>query len=204
VGKPNKKERYYYSASKKYKQQQNHISSQGKYLTAPNLSHRNLPSFMCQNRIVVRPPPYLVFCAPVSCQFVRTVLYGPETATKFLKSASKTVPKMPRFPCQIHTTVRICAVRPPTAEKYFGPKLTQIFLGICALFAAHFLSQAYSENLSQSPPDVFSTFNMSCTLPNAFFYNLKMVFSPQSVFSPSPTLDPNAKIRSCIFQDQGS
>jgi hypothetical protein len=31
------------------------ISSQGKYLRAPNLSHRNLPCFLCQNRTVVRP-----------------------------------------------------------------------------------------------------------------------------------------------------
>jgi hypothetical protein len=51
---------------------------------------------------------------------------------------------------------------------------------------------------------LMSTFDISCTLPNAFFYNLKMTFSPQSVFSPSPALDPKAKIRSCFFQDQGS
>jgi hypothetical protein len=72
-----------------------------------------------------------------------------------------------------------------------------------------FLSQACSENLSNSPPDVLSTssrclHNMSCTLPNAFFYNLKMTFSPQKCLFTFPTLDPKAKIRSCLFQDQGS
>ena len=37
-------------------QQQNNISSQRKYLTTPNLSHRNLSRFSCQNCIAVRPP----------------------------------------------------------------------------------------------------------------------------------------------------
>jgi hypothetical protein len=40
--------------------------------------------------------------------------------------------------------------------------------------------------------------------PMHSFINLKMTFSLQSVFSPSPTLNPKAKIRSFLFQDQGS
>jgi hypothetical protein len=40
--------------------------------------------------------------------------------------------------------------------------------------------------------------------PMHSFINMKMTFSLQSVFSPSPTLNPKAKIRSCLFQDQGS
>jgi hypothetical protein len=93
--------------------------------------------------------------------------------------------------------------RPKTHRKKFSWDSCPPSLENVPSLLLTFLSQAYSENLSNSS-SVFSTFDMSCTLPNAFFYNLKMTFSPQSVFSPSPTLDPKAKIRSCLFQDQGS
>jgi hypothetical protein len=65
-----------------------------------------------------------------------------------------------------------------------------------------FLSQSYSENLSPTTPLVFSM----CLehYPMHSFINLKMTFSLQSIFSPSPALNPKAKIRSFLFQDQGS
>jgi hypothetical protein len=65
-----------------------------------------------------------------------------------------------------------------------------------------FLSQAYSENISHLTPLVFSM--CLAYYPMHSFINLKMIFSLQSVFSPSPTLNPKAKIRSCLFQDQRS
>ena len=70
-------------------------------------------------------------------------------------------------------------------------------LGICALallenmpsLQSSFLSQAYLEILSQSPP-------LLCLAhyPMHSFINLKMTFSLQSVFSPSPTLNTKTKI----------
>jgi hypothetical protein len=76
------------------------------------------------------------------------------------------------------------------------------FLGNVPSRMLTFLSQAYSKNLSQSPPLVFSM--CLAHYPMHSFIILKMPFSLQSVFSPSPTLNPKAKIRSCLFQDQGS
>jgi hypothetical protein len=37
-------------------------------------------------------------------------------------------------------------------------------------------------------------FSLSCTLPNAFSYNWKVTFHLPSIFSPSPSLNPKAKI----------
>jgi hypothetical protein len=207
------------------KQQQIYISSQGKYLTAPNLSHRNLPRFSCQNRTVVQPLSVPRFPCPQSV--VRTVPYGPKTTNRKQKSASKSVPKMPRFPCQIRTTVRTVwnlyglygsvqyglpqqkNISAKNSQKFFSRESCPLSSKNVPSLLLTFLSQACSENLSNSPPDVLSTssrclHNMSCTLPNAFFYNLKMTFSPQKCLFTFPTLDPKAKIRSCLFQDQGS
>jgi hypothetical protein len=164
---------------------------------------------------------------PCPQSVVRTVPYGPKTTNKKQKSASKSVPKMPRFSCQIRTTVQTVRNRTDCTDPYstashsrkiFRPKIhrKKISRESCPLSLKNvpsllltFLSQACSENLSNSPPDVLSTssrclHNMSCTLPNAFFYNLKMTFSPQKCLFTFPTLDPKAKIRSCLFQDQGS
>jgi hypothetical protein len=84
-------------------QQQNNISSQGKYLTTSNLPHKNMPRFSCQNCFVVRHLSYLVFHA-------HSELYGlfhtaQQQPQKIMKSTSKTMPEMPRFPCQIRTIV---------------------------------------------------------------------------------------------------
>jgi hypothetical protein len=158
---------------------------------------------------------------PCPQSVVRTVPYGPKTTNRKHKSASKSMPEMPRFSCQIRTTVLYGLYPYSTAShsrKIFRPKIHRKSFSreSCPLSLENvpsllltFLSQACSENLSNSPPDVLSTssrclHNMSCTLPNAFFYNLKMTFSPQKCLFTFPTLDPKAKIRSCLFQDQGS
>jgi hypothetical protein len=68
--------------------------------------------------------------------------------------------------------------------------------GICAHFVLGnvptklltFLSQALSENLSQSPSLV------SCTLPNAFFYKSENDLLPPKFLFTFPTLNPKAKI----------
>jgi hypothetical protein len=61
-------------------------------------------------------------------------------------------------------TIRVRTVRPPIVEKYFGQKFTEIFSqescprsskNVPSLLLT-FLSQAYSKNLSNSPPDVLS------------------------------------------------
>jgi hypothetical protein len=72
----------------------------------------------------------------------------------------------------------------------------KFLLGICALallenlpfLLPSFLSQAYSK-ISQAP-----SLNCLAHYPMHSFINLKMTFSLQSVFSPSPTLNPKAKI----------
>jgi hypothetical protein len=96
------------------------------------------------------------------------------------------------------------------SRKINQPQNIKSFLGICALATLEnvaslmltFLSQAYSKNLSYSSSQCYSMCLAHC--PMHSFINLKMTFSLQSVFSPSPTLNPKAKIRSCLFQDQGS
>jgi hypothetical protein len=97
---------------------------------------------------------------------------------------------------------------PKTHRKCFS-RFVPSFLGKHALFVSHFSLSSILINLSQSPPDVFTTssrcpLNMSCRLPNAFFYNLKMTFPPPKCLFTFPTLDPKDKIRSCLFQDQWS
>jgi hypothetical protein len=109
------------------------------------------------------------------------------------------MPKMPRFSCHICMAVRnrMDCMDPYSmashSRKTFRPKTQKkkVCWDSCAPSLENipsllltFLSQACSENLSNSPPDVLSTssqclHNMSCTLPNAFFYNLKVTFFPQ-------------------------
>jgi len=190
------------------KQPQIYISSQGKYLTAPNLSHINLSRFPCQNRTAVRP---LLPHFPCPQSAVWTVPYGPKT----VNGKQKSVPEISQFPCQIHTTIRtVWTVRNrmdctdpystafPTAENP-APTKHKILLGFvpknswetCPLSSLK-LPQKFSLNLLLSM--------CLAHYPMHSFINLKMTFSLQSVFSPSPTLNPKAKIRSCLLQDQGS
>jgi hypothetical protein len=66
-GNPTREREIFIILQESTKHQQTHISSQGKYLTAQNLSHINLPHFSCENRTVVWPP-YASFSMPtISC-----------------------------------------------------------------------------------------------------------------------------------------
>jgi hypothetical protein len=175
------------------KQHQDHISNQGKYLIAPKLSHRNLPRFLCQNRTVVRP--FLPrFPCPQSA--VQTVLYSPKTVNRKLKSASKSTPKITSIfvpnPYGYTDCIDLYSTTSHNRKIFqqkFSKKKKTFSRNVPSLLLT-FLSQACSENLTNSLLDVLSTssrclHHMSCTLPNAFFYNPKMTFPPKSVFSPS-------------------
>jgi hypothetical protein len=108
--------------------------------------------------------------------------------------------EMPRFPCQIRTTLwnhTDCTYLYSTTShnrKIFRPKTQKKkFLGICALLwktcslccslsslkHAQKISLTLFSMCSQVSTSSRCLHNMSCTLPNAFFYNLKMTFSPQ-------------------------
>jgi hypothetical protein len=112
-------------------------------------------------------------------------------------------------PLLVIRTVQICTVQPST-KKMEQRYTKKIALGFVSSFSLGnvpsklltFLSQAYSENLSHSTPLIFSMCLAHYLMDS--FINLKMTFSLRSVFSPSPTLNPKAKIRSFLFQDQGS
>jgi hypothetical protein len=92
VGKPNERERdIIIQLQESTKQQQIHISSQGKYLTTPKQSHQILPRFSCQIRTVVRPSLYLNFHA--KSQLYELFRMAQKQQDKILKSASKIVPK---------------------------------------------------------------------------------------------------------------
>jgi hypothetical protein len=171
VGKPNERERerererYYYSASGKYKSAANTHFQPRKIPHSTKNSPKNSVSKNVSN----------LYCCTASsvpcflCQqsFVRTVPYSPETANRNLKSASKTVPKtasisMPN-PYGLYCTDPYSTashsrkiIRPKTHRNFFS-RFVPSFLGKRPSLLLTFLSQAYSENLSQSPPDVFST-----------------------------------------------
>jgi hypothetical protein len=136
---------------------------------------------------------------------VRTVLYDPTTQNN-LEIRAKT--------CLEIRVISSCCTDPysttshsrknnlATKHKFFPWDLFPSSLGKRALFAAHFpLSSLLRKSLSIS-----SRCDSMCLAhyPMHSFINLKMTFSLQSVFSHSPTLNPKAKIRSCLFQDQGS
>jgi hypothetical protein len=91
VGKPNERERErsYYSASGKY------ITTAKSQFPAKRKIHLQHTKTVPKSASISVPNPYccttLLFCTSKLCQqsVVRTVLYGPETTTKSLKSASK-------------------------------------------------------------------------------------------------------------------
>jgi hypothetical protein len=142
----------------------------GKYKTAANLhfqlrkiphSTKSVPQ-KSASFFVPKPhrcPVSSVPCFPCPQSSVQTISYGPETATKksgnHLKNRAK---NRLDFHAQIHMTVRIRTVRPPTAEKIFRPKTHRKFFSrIVPSLLLTFLSQACSKNLSNSPLDVLST-----------------------------------------------
>jgi hypothetical protein len=179
------------------------------------MSHKNLPHFPCQNRIVVLPLLYLVFHA--HSQLYELFCTAQKQPQKILKSASKIMPEMPRFSCQIHTVVQTIQNRTGCTDLYsttshsrkiFRPKNSQkLFLGNRALLPwkmcllSHSLfSLKHTQKISLT--HLLLSSRCLAHYPMHSFINLKMTFSLQSVFSPFPTLYPKAKIRSCLFQDK--
>jgi hypothetical protein len=102
VGKPNEREReIYYSAQGKY------ISAAKQHFQPRKIPH-STNSVPQKSASFSMPKPYRcpassVPCFPCPQSAVWTVPYGPKKATENLKTASKTVPKLPRFQCQIRT-----------------------------------------------------------------------------------------------------
>jgi hypothetical protein len=145
------------------KQQQTDISSQGKYLTAPNLSHRNLPRFPCQNCTVVRPPYALFFVPTICCTDCSVQPRNSKQKTEIrleirAQNASIFMPKL----YALYGSVQYGL---PQQKKISTQKLRKnLSRDLCPPSLENmpsllltFLSQAYSENLSNSPPDVLST-----------------------------------------------
>jgi hypothetical protein len=203
------RERDYYSASGKYSTtakshfQPREIPHSHKKQSQNFLPWKTCPSpYSCttSSKSVPRKP------CPTECCTACTV--RPNTKTP--KSASISVPKgaskiVPSFllyglygSVQYDPTQKMEQTH---TEKCLGI-CALLFLGKCALQAAHFpLSSLLRKSLSITS----LVFSMCLAhYPMHSFINLKMTFSLQSVFSPSPTLNPKAKIRSCLFQDQGS
>jgi hypothetical protein len=206
------RERYYYSASGKYSTA---TKSHFQPREIPH-SHKNSPKIFClgkraQVRTAVQPP---LLCALKTVP--NRVLYDLHSTTQQQQGNSKNLPRfsvpkgasktMPSFLLYgLYGSVQYDPTqknRTTLTQKNALGFVPSFFLGNVPSKLLTFLSQAYSENLSQSPPLVFSM--CLAHYPMHSFINLKMTFSLQSVFSPSPTLNPKAKIRSCLFQDQGS
>jgi hypothetical protein len=121
-------------------------------------------------------------------------MYDPSPTETLLENCAKTrLDFHALFPCCTDCTDSYSTTS--NNRKITQPKNIKSFLGICALAPLEnvpsllltFLSQAYSENLFQSPPLVFS--KCLAHYPMHSFINLKMTFSLHSVFSPSPTLN---------------
>jgi hypothetical protein len=172
VGKPNERERerdLIIMLQESTKQQQIYISSHGKYLTAPNLSHKNLPRFPCQNRTTVRPPSASFSMPTVSCTNCSVRPKNREQKTKIhleicARNSSISMPN-PYGLYGIVQTVRTRTVRPPTVEKYFGQKFTENFsrescplcCSLSSLEHAQKISLTLLPMCSQHPPNVFTT-----------------------------------------------
>jgi hypothetical protein len=203
-----------------------YYSSSGKYSTAA-ISHfqpREIPH--SHNKTVPKILPWKT--CPSSYSSTTSFKYVPRktcpteccmTCTVRSNNNKKISRKMPRFLCQslpqkLHPSSCCIDCMDPystTQHRKMEQHYTQkIALGFVPSFSLGnvpsklltFLSQAYSENLFHSTPLVFSM--CLAHYPMHSFINLKMTFPLQNVFSPSPTLNPKAKIRSFIFQDQGS
>jgi hypothetical protein len=154
-----------------------------------HLQHPNSPT-----KIYLFSVPSLSCCTyyspPRKCSTSKIVPTASCTNCFARLSSSKNAP---RKLCQTHLdfcALSSCCTDPYSTasnnRKITQPQNKKSFLGICALAPLEnmpfllitFLSQAYSENLSQSP------LNVSCTLPNAFFYKSKNdIFPPKCLFA---------------------
>jgi hypothetical protein len=151
VGKPNEREREILLFS--YKKVQN--SSKTTFPAKENTSHHQIcPTEIClvfgAKIVLLYSLLHTSFSVPtVNCTDCSV---RPRNSHQNSKIRLKNRAQMPLFPCQICTvvwivqTIQIRTVRPPTAKKKFGRKLTEIFflgfvpcfLGKRALFVAHF------------------------------------------------------------------
>jgi hypothetical protein len=197
----------YYSASGKYNTTTNTHFQPRENTSQPQTIPHNLPWKTCQNLYSCTNSSFMCLEKCAQLCVVQPTQYGPVAARKTKKStsifvpkgASKTVsfflmyglygsvhydhtPKMEQH-SHIKTSWDLC---PPSPWEMCHPR--------CSLFSLKH-TQKISLNLL---PICLAHYPMHS------FINLKMTFSLQSVFSPSPTLNPKAKIRSCPFQDQGS
>jgi hypothetical protein len=142
MGKPNEREIHIFiMLQESTKQQQTHISSQGKYLIAPNMSHRNLPHFPCQNRTVVRHP-FASFSMPTfSCTDCSVRPKNNKQKTKIrleIHAVVRTVRNHTDYTDPYSTTSHNRKIFRPKIHRKFFSGFMSSFLEKCALFAAHF------------------------------------------------------------------
>jgi hypothetical protein len=135
-GNPTRERDLLFSFRKVYYSSKLTISSQGKIPhSTNNMSQKKLPRFPCPQSVVW------------------TILYGLEIANRTSKIAPKNASIFVPNPYD-YTDLYSTASH---NRKIFQPKtLKNFFLGICALLLLTFLSQAYSENLSNSTPLILS------------------------------------------------
>jgi hypothetical protein len=128
---------------------------------------------------------------------------------KLRKIASKTMPPLASISMPMFVVVRLVRIRTvrhvqqinqqqsKTKNSSLGFSL-KLSWEMCQLLLPTFLSKLFSE-ISQAP-----SLNVSCTLPNAFFYKSENdIFPPKCLFT---SLNPKSKGQYLIlhFQDQGS
>jgi hypothetical protein len=188
VGKPNERERSYYSASGMY------IIAAKSHFLPREIPHstKQSPTIFCLGKraqicTIVWPPLILCLENHARQSAVQLAQYDPATTRKLQKSASISVPKgcLESRALLAVWTIRIHIVWPNTEkiEQHYTQKIAlgfvpSISLGKVPTKLLTFLFEALSKNLSQSPLDV------SYTLPNAFFYNFENdIFPPKCLFT---------------------
>jgi hypothetical protein len=187
VGKPNERERDILFNFRKV-QYNNKIIFPDK---RNHLQHPNSPTKIC---LVFRAKSVLLYDPPRKCSTSKIVQTTCYTDCSVRSSNSKNAPPKlcqdpPRFSCaflllyRLYGSVQYDLQRQKnnsaTKQKIFPWDLCP---SKCVLFAAHFPLSSLLRNLSQSPHDV------SCTLPNAFFYKSENdIFPPKCLFTfPNP------------------
>jgi hypothetical protein len=208
VGKPNERERDYYSASGKYISATiTHFQPREKPLTTQKLSPKICLDF-CAKSVQLygfAQKLHLEKCAKQVC--CTDFLYDRPPSKKLRKTASKMCQSCLDFCAQVFVvrTVRIRTVRPPTTKNQQHSK-QKFLLGICAqalLGNVPSCCPLSSLKLTQKSLSI-SSLNVSCTLPNAFFYKSENdIFPPKCLFTFP---NPKSKGQDLILplQDQGS
>jgi hypothetical protein len=180
------------------KQQQIHISSQGKYLTTPKQSQK-LCLEKCAKFVLLYSLLRTSFSVPIVictdcsvqprnnkqiseiCLENRAQNYLDFRAKYVLTPVQNCTDCTDPYSMASHSRKIIW----PKTHRNFFLGFVPSFLGKRALFVAHFpFSSILKKSLSISSRCLL---NMSCTLPNTFFYNLKMTVSPKCLFTfPNP------------------